>query len=128
MCERQRDVKGKPTKQARSEGSVDGRSALSAETLARLRAVAAVPDEQIDTSDPDAPEVLDWFGAVRGRFYRPTKRLLTLRVDADVVEYFKREAGAEGGYQTAMNRTLRAAMLRGLRRREDGGKGAARST
>ena len=86
-----------------------------------------MPDAQIDTSDPDAPEVLDWSNAVRGRFYRPTKRLLTLRVDEDVVDYFKREAGAGGGYQTAMNRTLRAAMLRGMRRRQGVGKAAKRS-
>jgi uncharacterized protein (DUF4415 family) len=85
--------------------------------MARLRAVAAMPEDEINTSDPDAPEVLDWSDAVRGRFYRPTKRLLTLRVDEDVIEWFKRQAGHRGGYQTAMNRTLRAAMLRGLRQR-----------
>lgn len=84
-----------------------------------------MPEDQIDTSDPDASEVLDWSNAVRGRFYRPTKRLLTLRVDEDVIDYFKREAGDQGGYQTAMNRTLRAAMLRGLRRHQhDKGKQA----
>jgi uncharacterized protein (DUF4415 family) len=32
-----------------------------------------------------------------------------------VIEWFKRQAGTRGGYQTAMNRTLRAAMLHGLR-------------
>jgi hypothetical protein len=42
-----------------------------AERLARLRAIAAMPDEEIDLTDPDAPEVTDWTGAVRGRFYRP---------------------------------------------------------
>jgi uncharacterized protein (DUF4415 family) len=76
------------------------------------------PRKQIDTTDPDAPEVLDWSNAIRGRFYRPTKRLLTLRVDEDVIDWFKREAGGQGGYQTAMNRTLRAAMLRGVRRNQ----------
>jgi uncharacterized protein (DUF4415 family) len=86
-----------------------------ADMVERLRAVAAMPEDQIDTSDPDAPEVLDWSIAIRGRFYRPTKRLLTLRVDADVIDWFKRQAGGQGGYQTAMNRALRETMLRGLR-------------
>ena len=86
--------------------------------MERLRAVAAMPEDQIDTSDPDAPEVLDWSNAVVGRFYRPTKRLLTLRLDEDVIEWFKRQAGARGGYQTAMNRILRAAMLRGLQQEQ----------
>lgn len=120
-------MKGRPTRKARFDGSGNAPIAPSSDTLARLRAVGAISDEQIETSDPDAPEVLDCSNAVRGRFYRPTKRLLTLRVDADVVDYFKREAGTEGGYQTAMNRTLRAAMLRGMRRRQGEGKTAKRS-
>ncbi|MGO9998214.1 MAG: BrnA antitoxin family protein [Acetobacteraceae bacterium] len=37
------------------------------------------------------------------------------RLNEDVIEWFKRQAGTRGGYQTAMNRTLRAAMLHGLR-------------
>lgn len=44
------------------------------DTLARLRAVADMPDEMIDLTDPDAPEVRDWTGAVRGRFHNPVKR------------------------------------------------------
>ncbi len=81
--------------------------------LTELRAVASMPDDQIDTSDPDAPEVIDWSGATRGRFYRPNKKLKSLRVDEDVLAYFQ----AQGpGYQTRINRVLRAAMLRGLRR------------
>lgn len=80
---------------------------------ARLRAAVALPDEHINTADPDAPEVLDWSGAVRGRYYRPVKKLKSLRIDADVLAFF--EAGGPG-YQTRINRTLRAAMLRELRR------------
>lgn len=79
---------------------------------AELEAVAALPDDRIDTSE--VPEVTDWSGAVRGRFYRPVKQQITLRLDADIVAYFK---STELQYQTAINRTLRAAMLRGLRRR-----------
>lgn len=91
----------------------DGSSDLAPELLLRLQAVAARPDEQTDLTDPDAPETIDWSGAVRGRFYRPVKKLKSMRLDEDVLAYFQ----AQGpGYQTRINRVLRAAMLRGLRR------------
>lgn len=32
-------------------------------------------DDEIDTSDPDAPEVKDWSRAERGVFYRLARRL-----------------------------------------------------
>lgn len=81
-------------------------------TEAHLRAIAALPDDQINLSDPDAPETLDWSGAVRGRFYRPVKKLKSLRIDADVLAFFE----AQGpGYQTRINRVLREAMLQALR-------------
>ena len=41
---------------------------LTAEEQAALNAVAAMPDEQIDTQD--IPEVRDWSGAHRNVFYR----------------------------------------------------------
>ncbi|MEJ0070112.1 MAG: BrnA antitoxin family protein [Pseudomonadota bacterium] len=70
---------------------------------AELDALAALPDAVIDTSD--APEVGDWSDAVRGRFYRPIKQQLTLRLDADLVAWFKADGAA--GYQTRINRALR---------------------
>jgi uncharacterized protein (DUF4415 family) len=70
-----------------------------------LRALAALPDEKIDLSD--IPEVRDWRGAVVGKFYRPIKKSLTIRLDADVLAWLK----ARGrGYQTRINKLLRAAM------------------
>ena len=72
---------------------------------AELEALAAVPDERIDLED--IPEVRDWSGAERGRFYRPVKQQLTLRLDADVVAWFKRHADGGRGYQTDINRALR---------------------
>lgn len=107
-------MSAKLTKKAHSEALAAIWRALPAEQRARLEAVAAMPEDQIDTSD--IPEVLDWSGAERGKFYRPLKRQLTLRVDADVVDWFQRQA-PEGGYQTEMNRVLREAMTRGRRRR-----------
>jgi len=109
-------MSAKPTKPARSEPRTGNRPAVSPEVMAQLHAVASLPEDQIDTSDPDAPEALDWTGAVRGRFYRPVKRQLTMRIDEDVIAFFKQETG-ERGYQTAMNRALREAMLRGLQQR-----------
>lgn len=87
---------------------------LSQELLAQLRAAAELPDDQINTGDPDAPEAVDWTGALRGRFYRPRKVQKTLRLDADVLAFYE----AQGpGHLTRMNRDLRAVMLRSLRRK-----------
>ena len=58
------------------------------EQLARL---AAMPDSEIDLSD--IPEVLDWSGAVHGKFCRPVKQQLPLRLDADVMHWFKTKGG-----------------------------------
>ncbi|HEV2818641.1 MAG TPA: BrnA antitoxin family protein [Allosphingosinicella sp.] len=74
-------------------------------TRAELAALAARPDARIDTSD--MPEVRDWSRAERGKFYRPVKQQLTLRLDADVVDWFRRNPGPDRGYQTRINRALR---------------------
>jgi len=78
---------------------------LTREQLAELKSLAALPDSAIDTSD--APELLDWSGAKRGVFYRPVKQQLTLRLDADVVAWFKSQTKSSEGYQTRINRALR---------------------
>jgi uncharacterized protein (DUF4415 family) len=77
----------------------------NAKQTAELETLAALPDEAIDTSD--APEIADWSGAQRGLFYRPVKRQLTLRLDADVIAWFRDHALADEGYQTRINRVLR---------------------
>jgi uncharacterized protein (DUF4415 family) len=53
------------------------------------------------------PEVLDWSGAKRGLFYRPIKQQITLRLDADLVDWFKNHHLQNEGYQTSINRALR---------------------
>jgi uncharacterized protein (DUF4415 family) len=70
-----------------------------------LAALAAMPDEEIDTSD--IPEISDWANAVVGRFYRPVKEAVTIRLDADVLDWLK-QGGR--GYQTRVNKILRAVM------------------
>jgi uncharacterized protein (DUF4415 family) len=45
-----------------------------------------------------------WMVAERGDFYRPVKEQITLRLDKDVIAWFK--TGGEG-YQTRINEVLR---------------------
>jgi uncharacterized protein (DUF4415 family) len=78
---------------------------LTPEQRRELKSLAALRDDDIDTSD--APELLDWSGAKRGLFYRPVKQQLTLRLDADVVAWFKSHTKPNEGYQTRINRALR---------------------
>jgi uncharacterized protein (DUF4415 family) len=70
------------------------------------RSIAAKRDEDIDFSD--VPPVLDWSGAEIGKFYRPRKQPVTMRLDEDVIAWLK----ADGpGYQSRANWLLRHAML-----------------
>lgn len=78
---------------------------LTPELLAESEALAAMPDDTIDTSD--IPEVTDWSGWVRGKFYRPVKQQVTLRLDADILHWFKTRQGGARGYQTQINAALR---------------------
>ena len=48
---------------------------------ADLAVLEALSDEDIHTSD--IPEVTAWSDAVRGKFYRPVKKAISLRVDGD---------------------------------------------
>ena len=67
-----------------------------------------MPDDQIDTSDiPELPPSA-WKDAIRGRFYRPLKQAVSMRLDADVVAWLKKRGK---GYQTRANNILRQRML-----------------
>jgi uncharacterized protein (DUF4415 family) len=73
-----------------------------------LAALAAMPDDQIDTSDiPELPANA-WKDAIRGRFYRPLKQAVSMRLDADMVAWLKKRGK---GYQTRANNILRQRML-----------------
>lgn len=63
-------------------------------------------DEDIDLSD--IPEIRTLEGAVTGKFYRPMKQHVTMRIDADVLAWFKSQ---HPKYQTAINNVLREYML-----------------
>jgi uncharacterized protein (DUF4415 family) len=71
----------------------------------QLAALSKMKDEDIDLSD--IPEITDWSNAVRGKFYRPVKQSLTIRLDADVIAWLKSQGS---GYQTRINNLLRNAM------------------
>ena len=91
----------------RIEGGEDIVRIISARQKADLAALAAMPDEAIDFTD--IPELTEkfWKNARQGRFYRPLKQQLTLRLDADVVAWFKAQTPKGDGYQTHINRALR---------------------
>lgn len=78
---------------------------LTKEQKREIRAIAAKRDEDIDLSD--APAVLEWSEAEIGKFYRPTKRPVTMRLDSDVIAWLKSDGP---GYQTKANWLLRHAM------------------
>ncbi len=82
---------------------------LSKKAKRELAAIAALRDEDIDTSD--IPELTEeqLRKAVRGRMYRPVKKPVSLRLDADVIEWLKAQGA---GYQTRVNSILRNLMLR----------------
>ena len=78
---------------------------LTPEQRAETDALAALSEDQINTRD--IPEQRDWSGARRGALFRPVKRQITLRLDADLIDWFRRRPGREEGYQTSINRALR---------------------
>jgi len=79
---------------------------LSVEKRRQLQKLAARPDRDIDLSDiPEIREIPS--DAVIGRFYRPKKTAVTIRLDADVVLWLKARGA---GYQTRINSYLRHLM------------------
>ena len=63
-------------------------------------------DAEIDFSD--IPEILDWSKAIRGKFYRPNTEQVCIRLDAEVLAWFRNK---EEKYQSAINSVLREYML-----------------
>jgi len=80
-------------------GKVSGRLAKEIERLRRLK------DDEIDFSD--IPEKVDWSKAVKGKFYRPVKESLTIRLDADILAQLRSQGK---GYQTRINTLLRESL------------------
>ena len=80
-------------------------SKLTKKQRAEIENLALMADREIDTSD--IPETADWRNAVIGKYYRPIKKQVSLRLDADILEWFKIQGGK---YQTHINLALRRYM------------------
>jgi len=76
---------------------------------AELSELANRPDAEIDYSDIPPLDAEFWQNAVRGHFYRPVKKAVSVRIDLDVLEWLKMQGK---GYQTRINHILRDTMLR----------------
>lgn len=72
-----------------------------------IQALQRLRDGEIDLTD--IPQLRGWDRAVVGKFYRPIKKSLTIRLDADVLAWLR---GQGKGYQTRINALLREAMRR----------------
>ncbi|BCG81185.1 BrnA antitoxin family protein [Mesorhizobium sp. 113-3-3] len=74
---------------------------------AEIAALKARPEDDVDTSD--IPELTEdfWQNAVRNPYFRPIKQQLTLRLDSDLVAWFKGRTPDGRGYQSAINKALR---------------------
>ena len=79
----------------------------------QIHALEDLPEDRVDTTD--APDILDWSDARRGVFYRPVKQQITLRLDADIIAWFKAHARGGRGYQTHINGALREHVRRTVR-------------
>jgi uncharacterized protein (DUF4415 family) len=99
---------GKYVKVKRTSGN-----GITAKQKKELAALAALPDHQIDTSDIRELPLEAWKDAVRGRFYRPVKQPISMRLDADVVAWLRKRGK---GYQTRVNSILRQTMLIDIKR------------
>lgn len=86
-----------------------------------LAGLVQLRDVDIDTSD--IPEVNDWSRAVVGKFYRPIKEQVSLRLDVDVLAWLRSKGR---GYQTRINTLLRQSMTESSsREKRHGGGGEA---
>ena len=70
-----------------------------------LSRLDALGDDDIDYSDAPVPDLADWVRHARDFSGPPAKASVTMRLDADVVDFFKQDGR---GYQTRVNRVLRA--------------------
>jgi uncharacterized protein (DUF4415 family) len=92
----------------RPTGVRDRYMSKASERKNELKKLAAKPDKAINKTDILSIDENEWRkrGQV-GRFYRPIKKAVTIRLDADVLEWFKSH---NAKYQKAVNQVLRAYM------------------
>ena len=97
------------SKIVRYELDLSNPTPLTKEQKAELKALSEIPDGKINLSDIPSLDEKFWKNAVRNPFFKPIKTSTTLRVDSDVLAWFKSQGK---GYQTRINAALREAMLR----------------
>lgn len=72
-----------------------------------MKEIKSLKNREVDISDEDAPEIKNWRKSVVGKFYRPIKKQITIRIDSDVLDWFKH---ATTKYQTLINLACREYM------------------
>jgi uncharacterized protein (DUF4415 family) len=89
---------------------------FSPEELEQLAKLRAMRDDEIDLSD--IPELTEeqLSRGFRPGLTRPIKMPVTIRLDADVVGWFKEHAG-DKPYQTEINRVLRQHVAKAEKKR-----------
>ena len=84
------------------------KNATSKKSGTDFKRLDTMSDEDIDLSDiPEVTPEMFAKGVVRHGLKPIVKRQLTLRLDSDVIDWFRSQGG---GYQTRMNALLRAYM------------------
>ena len=67
-------------------------------------------DEWFDRAKPSeeaVPHILERFRATRGKQKAATKEQIHIRLDADIIAWFRNQPQGERGYQTRINQALR---------------------
>ena len=93
-------------KKASTAASSSKRVKISAKTIDAY----AKRDRSLD-NDPDAPRLpLEyWANAVIGKYYRPLKTRISVRIDNEVLDWLKSKGG---GHLSRINEILRESMIR----------------
>src|ERR1035438_7410461 len=109
MVKTKQSVLSRPVRQPASKrastkfskhGTLEELPPLGRRELRQIEALKRRPDSEIDFSDiPETTEAM-WREAIRGNPYLPKKKQLTVRLDAEVLEWLK---GMGKGYQTKLN-------------------------
>lgn len=84
---------------------IQGIPKLKAEHLEEIRKLKEMPDREIDFSD--IPQITDFTGFEVGKFYKPVKQTVSIRLDTDLLYWLKKEGK---GYQSRINAILRKEM------------------
>ena len=83
---------------------------------AKRRKARARPGRVVElraSVEDDLSSLFDEETGVESRWHRPRKRRISLRVDTEVIDWFKSKGP---GYQTRINRILRRVMMEGKKR------------